>query len=205
MAFGSLKTSAQHNNAPASQSDSRTELEIGPELWDATKAVHLANREQAVTEVPDTLALPAERDPTGNLTLATKGQETQNIFGIVEGPPKWRKTMPATSLHALQEWEGYVIGMGKEGFSARLLDITARASIEEEEADIPWSEISEADAKRMKIGSIFRWVIGYERSTRNLSIRRISEIVFRELPAVTRSDERAGLAWAEKIMAAFDK
>ena len=114
-------------------------------------------------------------------------------------------TPPETSLHALQEWEGYVIAIGDSDFTARLLDVTAGSSIEGEEADIPLSEISKSDAEKMKVGSIFRWVIGYERSTRNQSVKRVSLIVFRELPAITRSDEQAGLAWAEKITAAFNR
>lgn len=40
----------------------------------------------------------------------------------------------AFSFHLLQEWEGYVIEIEKDNFTARLLDLTAGSSVEEEEA-----------------------------------------------------------------------
>ena len=78
---------------------------------------------------------------------------------------KWpvaRKQRPETpTFHALQEWEGYVVSINETEFTARLVDLTDRRAFEEEEAEIPLEEISESDAARMKVGSIFRWVIGY--------------------------------------------
>ena len=112
--------------------------------------------------------------------------------------------MPQVSFHVLQEWEGHVIKIGKDDFTVRLLDLTAGSSHEEEEAVIPSSEISEDDLKRLRLGSVFRWVIGYERSASGTK-RRVSEVVFRELPVVTKQDlaeaeERArktAQLWAE--------
>ena len=43
------------------------------------------------------------------------------------------------------------------------------------------------DFKRLRLGSIFRWVIGYERSASGTK-QRVSRIVFRELPVVTEQD-----------------
>ena len=112
--------------------------------------------------------------------------------------------MPQVSFHVLQEWEGYVTKIEKDDFTVRLLDLTAGSSHEEEEAIIPFSEISEDDLKRLRLGSVFRWVIGYERSASGTK-RRVSEVVFRELPVVTKQDlaeaeERArktAQLWAE--------
>ena len=97
------------------------------------------------------------------------------------------QTKPRTTFHALQEWEGYVIEIGEDDFTVRLLDLTAGSSHEEEEAVIPFSEISEDDLKRLRLGSIFRWVIGYAHSASG-NKRRVSEVVFRELPVVTKQD-----------------
>ena len=80
-------------------------------------------------------------------------------------------------FQVLQEWEGYVIEIGEDDFTVRLLDLTAGSSHEEEEAVIPLSEISEDDFKHLRLGSIFRWVIGYERSTSGTK-QRVSQIVF---------------------------
>ena len=131
------------------------------------------------------------------------GQETDsaNLARIVNCPPSVR-LRPTPSFHALQEWEGYVVELNDAEFTARLTDLTAGASYAGEEADIPLEEISESDAARMKVGSIFRWVIGYERSPAGAK-KRVSQIVFRDLPRITKSDLRAGKEWTSKIAAAF--
>lgn len=112
-------------------------------------------------------------------------------------PPQPRRVLSAT-FHALQEWEGYVLNIGKEDFEARLIDLTAGAMHEGEEATIPLQEISDYDAKKLCVGAIFRWVIGYEH-TAGRNRRRVSQIVFRDIPGVTKSDLRDGEAWARSM------
>ena len=105
-------------------------------------------------------------------------------------------------IEPLQEWEGYVVAMDDEAFVARLVDLTACATYAGEEAVIPFSEVSAEDAARMRIGSIFRWVIGYAPSpdgTRN----RVSQIVFPDAPRVTKADLEKSKAWARKIAQSF--
>ncbi len=121
---------------------------------------------------------------------------------LLNFPRAIEKQEQLTTLHALQEWEGYVIAIGESDFTARLLDLTARSSVEEEEATIPLDEIADIDSKRMREGSIFRWVIGYERSPAGTK-KRVSQIVFRDLPAVTQSDLGAGAAWAQGVVDAL--
>ena len=55
-----------------------------------------------------------------------------------------------------QEWEGYVVDIGLSEFVARLVDLTAGSSHEEEEAIIPLAQVSDHDAARLHLGSIFR-------------------------------------------------
>ena len=107
------------------------------------------------------------------------------------------RVRPQATFHALQEWEGYVLDVNTDDFTAKLLDLTARPSMEEE-AVIPLCEISDVDRRRLKHGSIFRWVIGYE--NRRGTKRRISQIVFRDLPVLTRRDVEEGSKWAEKVV-----
>lgn len=116
---------------------------------------------------------------------------------VLDLPPRPRR-VPSATFHALQEWEGYVLSIGKEEFEARLIDMTAGGTYEGEEATIPLLEISDHDAKKLRVGAIFRWVIGYERTTGG-SRRRVSQIVFRDLPAVTKSDLRDGEVWARNM------
>ena len=115
-------------------------------------------------------------------------------------PALQRKHLQARpSLHALQEWEGYVIEIGETEFVARLTDLTANAKVEDEEAVIPLEEISDDDAAKLRLGGIFRWVIGYERSGTGTK-KRVSQIVFRDLPVITKSDMREGEAWARETL-----
>ena len=104
---------------------------------------------------------------------------------------------------ALQEWEGYVVEIRKTDFTARLIDLTTGADHEEEEAVIPIAELSDDDAGKMREGSVFRWVIGYERSPAGTK-KRVSQIVFRDLPTMTEADLRAGEAWARETIRSFD-
>ena len=96
---------------------------------------------------------------------------------------------------AVQEWEGYVIEIKQDDFVARLLDITGKAKREEEEATISFEEIADTDRDTMQLGSIFRWVIGYEHTSGGIK-RNVSQIVFRDLPVVTQTDWDDAYEWA---------
>ena len=100
---------------------------------------------------------------------------------------------------ALQEWEGYVVDIRDGDFVARLWDITGGAKREEEEATIPFAEITERDRIKMRLGSIFRWSIGYEH-TEGGTKRRVSQIVFRDLPVVTKADLDEASEWATETL-----
>lgn len=89
-------------------------------------------------------------------------------------------------------------------FVARLLDLTAGASRPHETAKIPLSDISERDAARMRPGSIFRWVIGYRRDVTGTK-ERVSVIVFRDLPVMTKSKLKSAEKWADETRRAFSK
>lgn len=117
---------------------------------------------------------------------------------VINLPPSTIPTLRMVTLCALQEWEGYVVDITEDTFVARLIDLTAGKKYESEEAIIPMEELSETDAATMKVGSIFRWVIGYERSPEGIH-KRVSQIVFRDLPRMTKHDLKAGREWASKI------
>lgn len=114
-----------------------------------------------------------------------------NLHGV-SIPKLWKK------FHTLQEWEGYILDVSETEFTARLLDLTADANEEDEEVTVPLSEISETDHKHLYSGSIFRWVIGHEYSERG-TLRRVSEIIFRDLPVMSDSDRSHGQKWAKEI------
>lgn len=109
--------------------------------------------------------------------------------------------MARPDLDPVQEWEGYVVDIGDTDFTARLIDLTAGSSHEEEETVIPLARLSDSDRVRMQHGSFFRRVIGYKHSPDGTR-KRVSQIVLRDLP-VTESDRRAGEAWARRMMQAL--
>ena len=155
------------------------------------------------TEARSTTAM---RDPNGKGTalpsLARGNRNAGGLSPVVNLPPPLHQA-PTTSFHALQEWEGYVVEVRARDLVARLTDLTAGASYEQEEAIIPLAELSERDAARMAAGSVFRWVIGYERSPAGTK-KRVSQIVPRDLPAMTEADLRDGEEWARETIRAFD-
>ena len=83
-------------------------------------------------------------------------------------------------------------------FLARLVELTAGVSHAGEEALIPRDELSGDDVAKMREGSVFRCVIGYERSPAGTK-KRVSQIVFRDLPVVTKSDLADSEVWAEDM------
>jgi len=105
-------------------------------------------------------------------------------------------------LSILQEWEGYVLEVVGDQFVARLIDVTAGSSHEDEEAIIPLSEISHDDAAGLQAGGIFRWVIGYERSPLGTK-KCVSRIVFRRYRRMTDREYQKGRKWASETRRAF--
>ena len=102
----------------------------------------------------------------------------------------------------VQEWEGYVLEVVGDEFVARLVDITAGSSHEEEEAIIPLAAISDGDAAALRVGGIFRWVIGYKYSPPGTN-EWVSQIVFRDLTRITDRDYQRGQQWARETRQAF--
>ena len=194
-------TSTQHGNVREGLSHSRDDSSQEYVNQNAYQAVRLTLgwsvgatttdvREQDTNEV----ALP---------TFSGPEQDTGNFSSIVNLPQTRPHRSPPATLHALQEWEGYVIEIDDEKFTARLTDVTGGVTHAGVETEIPLDQISEGDAAKMKVGSIFHWVIGYERT--GGSKKRVSNIVFRDLPSISKSDLRDGQKWAHKIVAAFEQ
>jgi hypothetical protein len=141
---------------------------------------------------------------------------TQNrLFrdGMVPASASWSKALPdehrsaprsntgqsATSLEPLQEWEGYIIALNDDSFTARLCDKTAGADIEEEIADFPREEVREDDQPLLREGAVFRWVIGYQRQAWGTKLRT-SQIIFRRMPAWNRAELKRAKIEAAKIL-----
>ena len=116
-------------------------------------------------------------------------------------PAALEPRLPKPTFEALQEWEGYVVEILGAEFVARLVDLTAGSSHEEEEAIIPLAAISDG-AAALRVGSIFRWRIGYDRSHSG-GKKCVSRIVFCDPPRVTERDLQRGREWARRTRRAF--
>ncbi len=103
------------------------------------------------------------------------------------------------SFAALQEWEGFVLRIGQDAFLARLRDVTFDGDHEDEEVELPLSDVSDSDRDLLREGALFRWVIGYQKS-RAGTTRRLSQVVFRRLPAWTRADFAVAKAKTKELV-----
>lgn len=166
------------------------------------KYVEIALKEDRGISLPDTKTVETPIDDLQ--TFLANDYNLDSIIRLPNMEPP-RQAAPRVMFHALQEWEGHVLEKGTDEFTARLIDFShvslgspAMRAQEEEEATIPLSEISENDLERLRPGSIFRWVIGYERLASGTK-RRISQIVFRDLPVMTERDRSEGVGWAMRI------
>ena len=198
MRLGAIETTEDRGNAPDARST------FARRAIDPVKA---ADTQANWASTKEALSAPAAEFPrTGNgqalPRLTELKQVRPTIARVVEWPGAREERPRPTTFYARQEWEGYVVAINETEFTARLVDLTGGGSYEEEEAQIPLEEVSEPDTPKMQVGSIFRWVIGFKRSPMGQK-ERVSFIVFRDLPAVSRSDQQAGKAWAKNILAAF--
>ena len=146
--------------------------------------------------------LSPSQDMNSSSTLTIRNHRRSTVSGDREAyrrifsTPRHRKR--SSSFRIVQEWEGYVVEISTTHFKSQLIDLTQGAAVEDEEADIPLEEISPIDRRRIEVGSVFRWIVGYERTVSG-SRRHVSHIVFRDLPRYTRRDVEAGRRWADKI------
>jgi hypothetical protein len=123
----------------------------------------------------------------GTLVVPHHGRIKEDINRTIRAVFPPTIPTPALSLQPLQEWEGYVTEVRGDLFTARLTDLSAARKIEEESAEFPIDDLSDDDQKLLHIGAIFRWIIGYQRSSDGTK-RRVSQVTFRRLPAWTSKD-----------------
>ncbi len=123
---------------------------------------------------------------------------SKDILGEVISVGRANTNSKLISLEPLQEWEGYVTAIANECFTARLVDKTADKIVEEEIADFPLEEVRDVDQALLKEGAVFRWVIGYLRQASGMKMRA-SQIVFRRMPAWTKSELSKARVEAKQI------
>ena len=110
------------------------------------------------------------------------------------------RSQPADIFVSLQKWEGAVLSVTKDAFSARLVDQTNPNP--EEEAEFSIDELDPDDLELLEPGAIFYWNIGYlDKKSGRI---RISDIRFRRLPAWTERDLKEAEIAAEELQKYFE-
>ena len=183
---------------------SNNEFQDSSSIYDAS---HLSLNKKDIDGISSALKYrrPIQRDTDSTYKPIDSGQNSSwpiyEESPIINLPDRARvqRSEPSNSFHALQEWEGYVLEANEDEFTARLVDLTAGVTQEDEETTIPLEEVAENDHKRICPGSIFRWVIGYENLASG-NKRRVSQIVFRDLPLMSKWDISEGKEWAQGIV-----
>ena len=126
--------------------------------------------------------------------------EQVKTYRLMSNPSKPQPSSRSqVAFDVIQEWEGYVRRVDQNEIFASLIDLTAGATYESDDARIPIEEISEKDTNRIVVGSIFRWIIGYERSPDGTQ-KRVSQIVFLDQPGISERDYEKGKKWARKVL-----
>lgn len=103
------------------------------------------------------------------------------------------------TLAPSQEWEGYVDSINDRTFFVKLCNVKDGSGLPVEEGEFELRELSEAERSRLEVGSIIRWVVGFERKP-NDQRQKVSRLHLRRLPVFRASDIVNALAEAEELL-----
>jgi len=153
--------------------------------------IHIASNKDVILSMllnPHSNIIKKDRyDGTQSPSTLTVTDSAESLAKVIS-MPKFN-TVPEiqnSPFLVLQEWEGIVTKVGDSDFIATLLDITLKRKIEDEEADFLIADLTEDGKKQLRVGAIFRWIIGY-RSIAGTK-ERSSKIIFRRMPAWSKKD-----------------
>lgn len=157
------------------------------------------------TEIIQQMVLRKAKSVNGGTTTsaAVGGTETRlpasEEMTISLDLPRFRPNpvVSRPTFVAMQEWEGYVIEILDDVFTAHLIDKSSGDISDPEEAEFPISDVSDDDMDLLTTNAIFRWSIGYIRD-RGTKIRA-SQLVFRRLPQWREHDLQDACEKAEQL------
>ncbi len=110
-------------------------------------------------------------------------------------------THPSPQFRPLQKWEGFVLEVRGNSFTARLVD-QSNPGTADEEVELSLEEISPDDLALVAPGAIFYWNIGYE-TTSSGQRKRSSVIRLRRLPAWSAKDIETAQTRASELYKAL--
>lgn len=153
-------------------------------------------RAKVDTAAPTGVGNGGGKPGTAEPDIQRTNDPSNGAFSIV--PPSC-SPIPTSTLQPKQEWEGRVTAIREDEFDARLLDLTAGDEVDRESATFGLEEVGDEDRAIMRVGSLFRWIIGYERTVGGTR-RSVSQIVFLDPPRLTERDLARGREWAAWLL-----
>ncbi len=126
----------------------------------------------------------SDESPSGNQTALFSRKDFRQRTRVI---PVCEPTVaPQKSFQPLQQWEGVVTSINDDSIGVELKDLT-NPNHPVEFAELPMSDISNADRRLLELGSVLYWSIGYERSPGG-TIRRVSVVRMRRSPRWSRRE-----------------
>jgi hypothetical protein len=117
-------------------------------------------------------------------------------------PIRLRKLPPRSVFSPIEEWEGTVLGVGNDSFTARLVN-KSDSRVPEEEGQFTMAQLSSIeDRDLVSPGSIFYFSVGYEESP-SRQRRTTAFLRFRRLPAWTSTELKEIEAEADRLAEVF--
>lgn len=171
-----------------SESAGVSALEVEKQIRDFHQRRQSALRDIAQQSEPLDLQLDSMNDFANPLFSSTALNDSQ----IAKA-----KRQSAYRSEVLAEWDGYVTSIGPHYFTAALKGIRGEGvEAEDEEAEIPVSDVAASDLDLLQLGGIFRLCVRQVEFP-NGQPGRFSQVVFRRLPAyrqetICSAEERAG-------------
>lgn len=107
---------------------------------------------------------------------------------LAQPPVRSESRTPRSRIKLLQQFEGTVLSLTSDSFTARLRDRTS-PGMPTEIAEFERDEVDPSDTELLVVGGVFYWNIGYRLHPWGQR-ERASFLAFRRLPAWTRQDLR---------------
>jgi hypothetical protein len=156
------------------------------------KAPRVVPTTTAFSDIP---SMSGSMSIVGNLAVASLPPVTPSVY--------IRKSIysePQSRFEVLQKWEGVVLEVLSDSFTARLSDLTRQGP--DEDAEFALEEIDIGDRDLLRPGAVFYWNIGYSDSLTGRA--RVSIIRFRRLPIWRRDELEKAKRDAERLSNLID-
>lgn len=162
------------------------------QVWHLTPSVKQVKENEEIRVIPFDV-LEGKKSIHNQLVLEDTDSKRETV-------PYLKPIKTQSKFTALQKWEGFVLDVGEETFTARLVDLKNEEI--EEEAEIYLTEVTEEDYPFLQPGAIFYWSIGY---LDHYSGQRFNTgmIRFRRLPRFSKQEINLAQEKAQEIRRLF--